>query len=420
MPAPFSRRIPDPAHRNRLARAVSLRRRRGEPILDLTLANPTLAGLASAPGVLVALTDPAGTTYAPDPRGDADARVALARDLARRRPAKHRPRPDDLVLAASTSEAYSWLFKLLCDPGDEILVPAPGYPLFAHLAALEGVEALTYPLALQDRWRLDVEDVAARVTARTRAVVVISPHNPTGWTLRNCEAAALMKLAAARDLGVISDEVFADFQFMGHRDWCSMPEQAAGKPAPCLALAGRGGRRVSLGGLSKEAGLPQMKVGWMLLGGEARWRREALSRLELIADTYLSLATPQQKALPAWLRGAGSYRRELRRRLTLNRRTLVRALRREPSGELLPSAGGWSAVIRLPMVREDQEDALALLREEGVLVHPGYYYDFTGGSFLVISLLPRPVEFAEGVARLAAYLGRRNGGGRPTRTRRVR
>lgn len=411
MPALFSRRVPDPAHRNPLARAVSRRRRLGAPILDLTLANPTQVGLVSHPGVLAALTDPAGATYAPDPCGDAGARVALARDLARRRPAKLKPRPQDLVLAASTSEAYSWLFKLLCDPGDEILVPAPGYPLFAHLAALEGVIAVTYPLALQDRWRLDLEDVAVRVTSRTRAVVVVSPHNPTGWTLSNGEAAALMKLAVARNLVVISDEVFADFQFTGHRDWCSLPEQAAGKPAPCLALAGRGGRRVSLGGLSKEAGLPQMKVGWLLLGGEARWRREALARLELIADTYLSLATPQQKALPAWLRGARPYRRELRRRLTENRRVLARALSRKNRGELLSSAGGWSAVIRLPMVRDDQEDALALLREEGVLVHPGYYYDFTGGTFLVLSLLPRPGDFAEGVARLAAYLDRRPQGG---------
>lgn len=411
MPALFSRRVPDPAHRNPLARAVSRRRRLGAPILDLTLANPTQVGLVSHPGVLAALTDPAGATYAPDPCGDAGARVALARDLARRRPAKLKPRPQDLVLAASTSEAYSWLFKLLCDPGDEILVPAPGYPLFAHLAALEGVIAVTYPLALQDRWRLDLEDVAVRVTSRTRAVVVVSPHNPTGWTLSNGEAAALMKLAAARNLVVISDEVFADFQFTGHRDWCSLPEQAAGKPAPCLALAGRGGRRVSLGGLSKEAGLPQMKVGWLLLGGEARWRREALARLELIADTYLSLATPQQKALPAWLRGARPYRRELRRRLTENRRVLARTLSRKNRGELLSSAGGWSAVIRLPMVRDDQEDALALLREEGVLVHPGYYYDFTGGTFLVLSLLPRPGDFAEGVARLAAYLDRRPQGG---------
>jgi aspartate/methionine/tyrosine aminotransferase len=389
----------------------------GAPILDLTLANPTLAGLIADSRVLTALTDPGGMTYAPDPRGHGGARVALARDLARRRPARHRPRPDDLVLAASTSEAYSWLFKLLCDPGDDVLVPAPGYPLFAHLAALEGIEALTYPLALQDRWRLDLEDVAARVTSKTRAVVVISPHNPTGWTLSNGEASALIKLATARDLVVISDEVFADFQFTGHRDWCSMPPQAAGRPAPCLALAGRGGRRVSLGGLSKEAGLPQMKVGWLLLGGEARWRREALARLDFIADTYLSLATPQQQALPAWLRGAWSYRRDLRRRLTGNRRTLARALRQERRGELLPAAGGWSAVIRLPMVRDDLEDALTLLREEGVLVHPGYYYDFTGGTFLVISLLPRPADFAEGVARLAAYLDRRR---RTIRTRQVR
>jgi aspartate/methionine/tyrosine aminotransferase len=415
MPGPFAQRAPDPGGANRLTRAVRRRRQRGGLILDLTVSNPTQAGLQPGPAALRALADPASRVYDPQPLGNLAARQAVANDLARRRDAPRRPAATDVVLTASTSEAYSWLFKLLCDPGDHVLVPAPGYPLFTHLAALEGVQALPYPLALRDRWRLEVEEVAARVTPRTRAILLVSPHNPTGWSLSRGEARSLMALAAKHRLVLISDEVFADFQFAGEPGWRDAPLLADEAPAPSLALTRSRGRLISLGGLSKEAGLPQMKVSWIVLGGGSAWKEQASRRLELIADTYLSVAAPQQAALPRWLRGADAFRRRARARLQRNRQAVRRLLRDPGRGQLLPSDGGWCAVLRLPMVRDDEADALALLREEGVLVHPGYYFDLAGGTFLVLSLLTPPAVLDAGLRGLGAYLDRRAARGAPRR-----
>ena len=413
MPGPFAQRTPEPGADNRLTRALHRRRQRGARILDLTVNNPTRVGLQPGRAAVRALADPAAVRYEPEPLGSLAARQAVAHDLARRRAGGRRPTAADVVLTASTSEAYSWLFKMLCDPGQEVLVPAPGYPLFTHLAALEGVKTTPYPLVLGDRWRLEVEEVATRVTPETRAILLVSPHNPTGWSLSRAEARGLMALAVERDLVLISDEVFADFNFAGEPGWRDGPVGGMEAPISSLALAGRRGRLVSLGGLSKEAGLPQMKVSWMVLGGSATWKKAARRRLEFIADTYLSVATPQQQALPTWLKGADVFRRRARARLGRNRRSLQRLMGDPRRGQLLPSDGGWCAVLRLPALREDEADALALLREEGVLVHPGYYFDLAGGTFLVLSLLTPPAIFDAGLRGLGDYLDRRAAQGSP-------
>ncbi len=407
----FSRRLPRQQQPNRLSALLERRRAQGRPWLDLTAANPTAVGLPPGGAALPPLADPGGAAYAPDPRGLLAAREAVAADLAGRtagHPAARRPEAGRILLAASTSEAYAWLFKLLCDPGDEVLVPHPGYPLLEHLAALEGARAVPYPLALDGAWRLDPGEVARRAGPRTRAMALITPHNPTGWLLGQRELEALSRCLPP-GVALIADEVFADFVF--HADPLWMSTGAGGdSPAPPLALAGQGRPCFSLGGLSKGSGLPQMKVGWIAVGGEPEAARAAFKQLEWIADTYLSVATPQQLALPSWLAAAGAFRQALRRRLWTNRETLARAVAATPGAQLLPSAGGWSAVVRLPAVRADEEDALELLERHDVLVQPGYLFDFPPGAFLVISLLPREEDVREGAGRLAEFLAAREGG----------
>jgi len=399
----FSRRLPAERAPNRLTRLLRQRRAAGRRMIDLTESNPTAVGLRWPSSRLEGLAGPETGRYRPDPRGLAAARQAVATDIGGRAGSHSAPDPGRVILTASTSEAYAYLFKLLCDAGDEILVPAPGYPLFEHLAGLESVRAVPYPINLEDRWRLDPSAVEAAITSRSRAIVLITPHNPTGWILSRREQEALLRLAARRNLALVADEVFADFLFEDSPDWqesCSVEDALAGP----LALAGDEGLLFSLGGLSKGAGLPQMKVAWLVAGGGREPVASALERLEWIADTHLSVATPQQLALPGWLAEADGFRRELRRRLQRNRRRLLAEVHGQAGSQVLPAGGGWSAVLRLPAVRTDEEDCVALLEGHDLLVHPGYFFDFPAGTYLVVSLLPEPTVFAEGVERLAAYL----------------
>jgi aspartate/methionine/tyrosine aminotransferase len=405
----FSRRWPADQALNRLTVLLRERQAAGRPPLDLTLSNPTTAGLRWPLSRMKALTGREATLYRPEPMGLPAARRAVAEDLGRRAGPLGSPDPDRVLLTASTSEAYGYLFKLLCDAGDEILVPAPGYPLFEHLARLDGVRAVPYPLVLEDRWRLDPPAVESAITSRSRALVLITPHNPTGWILGRREQDALVRMGSARGLALIADEVFADFIFHGSPDW----QEAVGagdEPAPPLARAGGEGLLLSLGGLSKGAGLPQMKVAWLVVGGGGTAAAAALERLEWIADTQLSVATPQQLALPGWLAAAGDYRRALRRRLQANRRQLLAGVQGRGGCRVLPSGGGWWAVLRLPAVRTDEEDCMALLERHDLLVHPGYFFDFPPGTYLVLSLLPEPSVLAAGVERLAFYLDGRHPG----------
>jgi aspartate/methionine/tyrosine aminotransferase len=371
---------------NRLSRAVAARRAAGAPVLDLTASNPTHAGLQAPAEVLALLGDAGAREYSPEPLGLPAAREAAAAEFARHGAIVD---PARVFLSASTSEAYAWLFKLLCDPGDRVLVPRPSYPLFEYLARLESVEVDRYPLSFDGEWHLPASSVEAALTPRTRAVVVVHPNNPTGSCLKRDEAAALHELCAARGVAIVSDEVFADYAFGPD------PRRAASFAADGQALA------FAMGGLSKACALPQLKAAWTAVSGPAALREEALARIEVIADTYLSVATPVQRALPALLARREALAAPVRARIAANLATLREALRAAPAVSVLPVEAGWSAVLRMPATLSEDERALRLLEREGVLCHPGYFFDFESGAWLVVSLLAPPETLAAGAAAIA-------------------
>lgn len=385
---PFSTRLRWDLRPNRLAALLAERRRAGAAILDLTESNPTRAGLPyPAAEILEPLARPGALVYEPSPAGAPAAREALCAYYAARGEAVS---PDRVLLTASTSEAYAYLFKLLADPGDEVLVPRPSYPLFEFLAALESVRVASYPLVYHGAWSIDLDALESAVTARTRAIVVVSPNNPTGSYLKRDELEALARIARERRCALVSDEVFADYAF-GPDPWRAAT-LAGLEDAPAFALSG----------LSKIAGLPQMKLAWIVAAGPAPARREAMARLELIADTYLSVATPVQEAAPALL-GAGTAVRDAIARRTRDNLAFFRAaLDRQPAFELLAVEGGWYGILRVPRTQTEEEWALDLLANRDVLVQPGFFYDFESEAFLVVSLLTAPEVFQEGVNRIVA------------------
>lgn len=372
---------------NRLAALAETARASGRPLLDLTETNPTRAGLQAPPHVLSWLAQPRGLRYQPDPRGLGAAREAVARDFARHGATVD---PDRVVLTASTSEAYGFVFKLLCDAGDAVAVPRPSYPLFEYLARLDGVDVVPYPLRYDGEWHLGRGDVEAVLTPNTRAIVVVSPNNPTGSFLKRDEADALLALCAERGLALIADEVFADFAF----------------GADARRVATVGGRTealtFALGGLSKSCGLPQLKLAWIAASGPEPTIADALARLEIVADTYLSVATPIQEAAPEILSALPDLQAPIRERVATNLRALRAPAARVPVVTLLEPEGGWSAVLRIPALRSEEEWCAHLLEEDGVLVQPGYFFDFPNEAFLVLSLLTPAEVFADGIARLLA------------------
>ena len=364
----FSRRAEWQAQANRLTVAREDRLRRGGEILDLTISNPTRAGFAYPLDALAAaLGAAAREPYDPHPLGLAAARETVARSLG--------CDAADVVITASTSEAYSFLFKLLTDPGDGIATAVPSYPLLDHLAALELVSLRRFPLEFHRRWELH----GVAVTPRTRAIAVVSPNNPTGSFVRTEEMAKL----AGHGIPIIIDEVFREYR---------LADAAPGSP-PDDVLAFR------LGGLSKSAGLPHYKLGWIRISGPDAARRDALQGLELIADNFLSTSTPVQAALPELLRIGEGIRGMIAGRLVSNLELARRTLGASPEITLLPVEGGWSAVVRLPATSTDEEMALRLL-EKGVAVQPGYFYDFPGEGYLVVSLLTPPEMLEEGLRRM--------------------
>lgn len=361
------------------------RRSAGGRMLDLTESNPTRAELPYAEDVLMALADPRGRVYAPDPRGSASARQSVADYYAER---GREVSPEAVVLTASTSEAYAFLFQLLADPGDEILAPRPSYPLFEFLAGLACVTMRSYPLRYDGAWHIDFAALEASFSARTRAVVVVNPNNPTGSFLKQDELERLEAIAARRGVAILSDEVFADYAFGEDR------QRVTTLVGPRRALT------FSLSGLSKVAGLPQLKLGWIVVSGPESGA--ALEALELIADTYLSVSTPVQVALPALLAAGRRTREAIRGRTRANLEELRAALRASPAS-VLNVEGGWYAVMQLPRTRSEEAWMLGLL-EQDVLVQPGYFFDFEQEAYAVVSLLTPETVFAEGVRRLRAFL----------------
>jgi alanine-synthesizing transaminase len=373
---------------NPLAERLAARRAIGESILDLTESNPTRAGFAYPErAILEALAAPEAMRYAPDPRGLRSAREAVARWYARR---GRLVSPDRIILCASTSEAYAWLFKLLCEDGDEVLAPAPSYPLFDFLARAEDVQLGSYPLEYEGRWALHVEDLAARCGERTRGVIIVQPNNPTGSVLSPLEMERLGAHCASEGLAIISDEVFSDYAF----------ENVPGAMPSAVDLDGP--LTFTLGGLSKAAGLPQMKLSWIVAGGPDALREEALARLEILGDTFLSVNTPVQAGLDRILEAGEEVSRQIKERVAGNRALLRLARDSDAAWDVLVADGGWYAVVSLPRVMTDEDWAVTLLDRDGVYVHPGHYFDFAADGFLVVSLLPRREEFAEGVRRIAA------------------
>jgi len=378
-----SRRIPPQLEPNALTRALAAIRASGGALIDLTDSNPTRTGIPYPDDLLAPLADAAALRYEPYAFGLPAARAAVAADHARRGVSVD---PAHVVLTASTSEAYSWLFKLLCDPGDSVLVPRPSYPLFEHLTALEGVHAQPYALEYHGRWSVDVASLMA-APARTRAVLAVSPNNPTGSYVSAEERAALMQVCRDRRWALVVDEVCADY-----------PLDAQ---APLTDIAARSDvLTFSLAGLSKSVGLPQLKLAWIVAGGPAAARDEALAALELVADSYLSVATPVQAAAAQLLSAGAAVRAAIQQRIQQNLDALRAAARGFPACEVLRTEGGWSAVVRVPATRPEERLVLDLLERERILVHPGYFFDFPREAYLVVSLLPPPALFADACARL--------------------
>ena len=357
---------------NRVTDLLAAKRRAGACILDLTESNPTRAEIAYPPEIVRAFDDPRMLHYEPSPAGMDEARDAVVAYYARR---GHRVQRDRILLTASTSEAYAYLFKLLADPGDHVLVPRPSYPLFEFLATMENVGVRQYPLRYHGEWSIDVEALRGMIEPRTRAIVVVNPNNPTGSFASGREIAELAGLG----LPLISDEVFADYAFAGQFRTLLDAE------APLV---------FSMSGLSKVAGLPQMKLGWIVAGGARR--REAMERLEWIADTYLSVGTPVQCAAPRLLEAGESAQRQIRERTGANLSALRETLR-GTAADVLAVEGGWEAVVKVPRVRSEEEWVLELLGKQDVLLQPGFFYDFEQEAYLVVSLLTPPGTFAEGV-----------------------
>jgi aspartate/methionine/tyrosine aminotransferase len=383
----FSRRLPPETRPNAITSERAALDSSGAAIVDLTESNPTRVGLAYASDLLDSLASPAALTYSPQPLGLESARAAVAADCARR---GARVDPDRVVLAASTSEAYAWLFKLFCNPGDAILAPQPSYPLFEHLARLEGVRLVPYAIEYHGRWEIDVETVAA-APAETRLMLAVSPNNPTGHTLSSRELAQLTAICRDRGWPLVVDEVFADYTL--------------DEPAPLTDVAATSDvLTFTLGGASKTLGLPQVKLGWIVVGGPGAERQAALAMLELIADTYLSVSTPVQVAAPDLLRRAAPIREAIHDRVRVNLRRARELAAAFPSCRVLRVDGGWAAPIRIPATRSEEATVLELLRRERVFVHPGYFFDFSHEAFLVVSLLPEPAVFGEALERVLRFV----------------
>jgi len=389
---------------NRLTRALEEHRRSGKELFDLTASNPTTCGLVyPEKEILAALADPRALVYRPESKGLREAREAVAEYYAGRAgfSASSAPRidPERILLASGTSEAYSHIFRLLCEAGDEILVPAPSYPLFEFLADLADIRLAPYPLLYDHGWQIDFVSLRAALTSRSRAVLVVHPNNPTGSFVKPREAAELAEICAAREMAIVADEVFLDYT-------------SSAMPAQTFALH-NAALTFTLSGLSKISLLPQMKLAWTVVSGPEAAVQTAVDRLEIIADTYLSPSTPVQLALPKFLSLRHELQAQLQQRISTNLSVLDAMLRESKSLARLDREGGWYAILRVPVTATDDDLTVALLERCSVLVHPGHFFNFSQEGFLVLSLITAERQFRNGVRRLLKLLDGSWGNGEP-------
>jgi aspartate/methionine/tyrosine aminotransferase len=385
----FSDRTNWPLTRNRLTEALDQLRENGSPVVDLTISNPTRAGLLyNEAKILQSLSTPQSLDYDPQSKGLPSARSAVA-DYYR---AEHGLNldPERIILTTSTSEGYSFVFRLLCNPGDELLVPKPSYPLFEFLADLHDVKLVPYPLIYDHGWQMDFHSLEKVVTDRTRGVVVVHPNNPTGSFVNFEEQKLLNSFCTKRGLAVIADEVFLDYS---HRQ-ATLQTFAANQEALTFTLSG----------ISKISALPQMKVAWIVTSGPSAEVGAAQARLEVIADTYLSMNAPIQWAIPALLEERHSIQKQLLARVLANLAELDRQLAEQETCTRLKVEGGWYAVLRVPVTQTDEGLAVELLHRKSVLVHPGHFYDFSSDGYLVLSLIGPENEFADGIERVLKFI----------------
>ncbi len=385
---PFSLRFKWDLQNNPLTVLLEKKRQQGAVILDLTESNPTAVGLRYPEEIWQALANPAALRYVPHPRGLLKARQAVAKYYQQRGESVE---VDRIHLTSSTSEAYTYLFKLLTDPGQNVLAPQPSYPLFEFLAGLEKIELRPYQLRYErEKWRIDFDSINEAINSHTRAIVLVNPNNPTGSFIKKDEFVKLAKIYANHNLALIIDEVFFDYAF-----------DAA---APQSGVAISEVLTFVLSGISKILGLPQMKLGWMVVGGPAAARQPAQQHLDLLADTYLSVSTPIQHAAPDWFALLPILKVQIHQRVQANWNVLQTQLRGNSACRLLNVEGGWYAVLEIPSLHSEEALVLNLLEKDSVLVHPGYFFDFPHEGFLVASLLPAPEIFEEGVNRLITRL----------------
>lgn len=369
---------------NRLSETLARHRASGKPFIDMSASNPTECGFSYNTGaILSALSNSAALAYEPDPKGLLVAREAVAVYYAARGAAVP---TSDIFLTTSTSEAYSFVFRILCNPGDEILIPTPSYPLFDLLADIQDVRLVRYPLVYDNGWQIDFRALEHSITPRTRSIVVVHPNNPTGHFTKPEEFAKLSQICAGREIALIADEVFLDYSLSDLTELTF----AAGSEVLTFTMSG----------LSKISGLPQMKVAWLITSGPDRLKTQALDRLEVIADTYLSMNAPTQLAAPAFLDQRGAFQQQLQARVRANLSELDRQLSGQKLCSRLRVEGGWYAVLRVPATRSDAELAIDLLTTKSVYLHPGHFYDFPGDGYLIVSLITRELDFAEGINRL--------------------
>ena len=369
---------------NRLSEALAKHRAAGKPLLDLTASNPTECGFDyDRQAILQVLSNPKSLSYGPDPKGLLSARRAVSEYYSAREimvPA------DDIILTTSTSEAYSFVFRVLCNPGDELLIPEPSYPLFSFLADIQDVKLVGYPLLYDHGWQIDFHALQQAVTARTRGMIVVNPNNPTGHFCKPSEVRKLNEICSRRQIAIIADEVFLDFSIAENirRSFAASAESLT----------------FTMSGLSKISGLPQMKAAWLIASGPEELKAQALARLEVIADTFLSMNAPIQLATPSFLELRHGFQKQVMARVRKNFAELDKQLSAQSSCARLEVEGGWYAILRVPLIRSDEDLAIDLLNAQGVYVHPGHFYDFAADGYLIVSLITPEQDFKEGIKRL--------------------